>query len=350
MAQLTDWEQDTFAEFLEDVDEETQELLETARLLWLTDQNMLITCVVSAPYDGCFYEPNIHLVDVVDAHENSTELVLPLYASGQGLGTDIIQNFGELCQWIVEESLMGIYAKDDRVSPRCSQHHMLSPHGKFDSFDVKPATTIVNDLNPAEHYWAHAVRVADDQWGIELKWRCEKCEQVITGGQYECEPVFTGYRGNGGVGVFMEGAICQECADQGMCQICREHVGHSEGYDPDVAEHGWHICEWHVEDCFKGTVKATEEDIDLPETVMLRKHGSRDQHHLPGFEPKTPADGRLVFVDEKDLILPVVVTDRDKLVEALRYQGMCDVEWFLDNTEFGLALPGRGVELAIEKS
>ena len=307
------------------------ELLDEAAALWKKGEPFYLTGVVVAPYDGCFHEPQIWLVE--PDCDDKMETVKPLYASGHGIGVDIVWNFADLVTWLSDQDLRAVLMQDDRVSPRCSRHHMLSPSGRFDSFEVHEGTELLNDLGPHEHYWAHAASKASGEWGFDAKWKCEKCDQVIVGGEYECMPVFTGYRGNGGIGVFMEGAICQECADQGMCDICREHCDYQEAYDPDVAEHGWNLCEDHTETSFQDYITGTE-DISLPITVWL-KRGADDVVRI------------VDIVDEKETPLPVTLVDVDGLIDHLENH-IDEIEWYINNC--GLQLPGHGIERAIERS
>jgi hypothetical protein len=311
------------------------ELLDKLLELWKKGERFFLTGVVSAPYDGCFHEPNIWLVEP-DCDEK-TEIVKPLYASGQGLGVDTVWCLGDLLEWVAEQNLLPLWGKDDRVSPRCSQHRMLSPHGRFDSFEAHPGDTFANDLPPTSHYWAHAVKTADSTWGIELEWKCPECEEIIKGGTYECEPLHTGYRGNGGVGVFMEDAMCYECVQKGFCQVCREQGYDSyEGYDRDIAENGWDLCEDHADALFKDCVETDEEDVDLPETVFL---GYVDED-----------DDEVALFDEYDggEPLPIKVqVDLDSL-EAIGLSCASDYLYKNEDWERRLQVPGRSVERCLD--
>ncbi len=313
------------------------ELLDEAVALWKKGEPFFLTGVVVAPYDGCFHEPQIWWVE--PNCDEPLETVKPLYASGQSLGVDIVWCLGDLLTWLAEQSLSPVLMQDDRVSPRCAEHHMLSPSGRFDSFEVHAGDTLLSDLPPSEHYWAHAAKTASSKWSLDLKWQCGKCEQVIEGGEYECEPVFTGYRGNGGIGVFMEGVLCHDCAQQGMCNLCAERYDYHEAYDPDVAEYGWHLCMDHTKQVFEGLLEAVDGvELNLPEIVWLRK---------------SPKDGNhVVFVDEHGEVLPVDFrepTSQQDVADLLSDHDVRDGGELLDDTEYGLQLPGRAVEYVAEQ-
>lgn len=317
-------------------DDTTPELLDEVLALWKKGERFFLTGVVVAPYDGCFHEPNIWLVE--PDCEETTQVVKPLYASGQGLGVDLVFNLGDLLEWLAEQSLLPLWGKDDRTSPRCSQHRMLSPSGRFDSFAVHPGDTLANELPPTAHYWAHAVKTADSVWDIELEWQCPECDEIIKGGLDECEPVHTSYRGNGGVGVFMEGTMCYECSQKGLCEVCKEHYSAYEGYDKDVADNGWDLCEFHAEELFKGCVEAEgEDDVDLPETVFL------------GFVDED--DDELALYDEFEggEVLPVKVVGLSlDTLEAIGLSCASDYLYKHENWERRLQLPGHAVERCID--
>lgn len=311
------------------------ELLDEAVALWKKGEPFFLTGVVVAPYDGCFHEPQIWLVE--PNCEEPLETVKPLYASGQGLGVDLVWCLGDLLTWLAEQSLSPVLGQDDRVSPRCAKHRILSPHGRFDSFEVHDGDTLLSDLPPSEHYWAHAATVASRKWDIDLKWQCEKCEQIVAGGEYECEPVFTGYRGNGGIGVLMEGVLCRDCAELGMCEACRDQYSYHEAYDPDVAEYGWHLCVDHTETVFEGMLEfAGDDEPDLPNIVWLQR----------------AEQGSVKFADEAGDALPVRFRESmclQDVTELLGDHNLDDLAEILAHIECGLQLPGRAIERVCEQ-
>jgi hypothetical protein len=187
-------------------------------------------------------------------------VVWPLYASGQGVAVDVIQSFSELVDWLAGDGL----PKD-----RESRHTKSWSHwGTFDSFEVHPWGP-VSEFPPIEHYWGHAIQVAQEKYELDLPWLCAKCGHEVKGkDESDCAPHYTGYRGNGGIGVFMEGGLCDECFDAGCCDACRNHGGEDHDiYDPEVADCGASLCEWHTEALLKDALFGTEEAIDLIESM-----------------------------------------------------------------------------------
>ena len=220
-------------------------------------------------------------------------VVWPLYASGQGMAVDTIRSFADLVNWFANSSLPG----DGRVS-RLAEGWWH--HEGFEDLIVHKWGP-VSSMGPAEHYWAKAVEVAGERWGIAIPWLCEACGHETLGIGEGGAPHFTGYRGNGGIGVFMEGGLCSNCFDAGVCEVCANHGGNDhEKYCPEVAEKGLSICEWHAKDLLKGAVMVTPEADELldsisGEVVELGKALLNEgQIFLPGIKPKAEFDLQLV--------------------------------------------------------
>lgn len=230
---------------------------------WLKGKPFYIAAVVVAPYDGCFHEPNIFLCtppdsdlyDEMNRHDvNGDRMVWQLYASGQGMCVDCLVSLSDIVTWLSEQSISELATRDDGRDSEHSRHH----YGSFDSFrlhDFGPVSNIAS-----ETYWAHAVRAAEEQYGVALPWTCEQCETVCEGtGEHMMEPIHTGYRGNGGVGIFMSGALCYDCYVRGSCSLCEERGGQPHDiYSDDVAEHGADICDCCAYDIFRGAVSHDE--------------------------------------------------------------------------------------------
>jgi hypothetical protein len=228
--------------------------------------------------------------------EPPDSIVWPLYASGQGVAVDTIYTFTDLVDWLAEGQLPA----GDRQS-RLTRDKSWFSRGSFDSFDVRPWGP-VSAMNPAEHYWGHAVRAAQEKWEIDLPWCCDKCGHEVEGTDESGQaPHFTGYRGNGGIGVFMEGALCDDCFDAGQCDVCRHGGGDDhETYDIEVADMGASLCEWHTEVLLKDALHGTPEAISLleslPDTHCLELEPvllNAGQVFLPGFKPE-PDVGYLI--------------------------------------------------------
>jgi hypothetical protein len=352
------------------------EVLQELVALWQEGAAFLLTCVVNSPYDGCFHEPQIFLVTPPTCDEALTlqdvwpgssndPVVWPLYASGQGCFVDCLKSCADIARWMTDQSLADLAAREGGAgstriwAKRC---HATSAYGSFDSFMVHEMQPL-NQLPPAEHYWGAAVKAAEREYEISLPWVCSKCEKEKHGaGDCEQEPIFTGYRGNGGIGVFMEGALCYDCVQAGMCRRCEERGGdYSETYDPDVAEHGWDLCEYCTEELLKElTLICIGDAPDLPANVYIHRHlVAPNQLLLPGCEPEIRTG---LFVYDKTAtnalkLLPVAITGIP-IEDAIHAIGLHASD-FIDGTPVdgggegsyrrGLQLPGRVVEKAIEE-
>lgn len=225
---------------------------------------------VVGPYDGCIHEPNILLV-CPEENENgfcSQSLVKGLYASGQvGVQMMNVKSIEELLT-IIETGKV----------PGCPSWQEV-----YD-FEVTDASLPINEATSMhETFWVHAVRVADTYWGIALKWRCEGCEKIIEGGDYEARPEHTSYRGNGGVGVIYEGALCQDCLSKGICEGCGRQAETYEEYNLDMATEGYDLCELCTSKLLYHAVFG-EEIIDHDSLIIVQWYKDESQLDLPGLE------------------------------------------------------------------
>jgi hypothetical protein len=264
-------------------DDTEPELLDDFATLWKEGSAFYLTGVVSSPYSGCFHEPNIWLVtppgcdehDSINSNNDSEreQCIWPLYASGQGIKTG--------------EETAG-HRAFIRVLFWLADQQLCSTYGTFDSFSVSEMCSI-SDLAPTEHYWAAAIAVAEDEYQISLTWTCGCCDSEQQGRGESYGPHFTSYRGNGGVGVFMEGAICDECLYQGSCPACSARgCTEDERWDQWIYDGKRFLCEWCEESLFDDCVALTtagEAAVDNADCVSLR-WGVRDptQITLPGIE------------------------------------------------------------------
>jgi hypothetical protein len=187
--------------------------------------------------------------------------IWPLYASGQGVEvgaeTAGLRTFQRVLMWLANQTLPTTY-------------------GSFDSFTIHKMQPL-SSLPPAETYWGHAATVAAETYGIELTWECGACESeiVCTDGDGGGAPTFTSYRGNGGIGVFMEGVICQECLDNGSCKSCYERdCQPMDRFDPEVLAGVRFICEWCEAELLKAAevslTREAERLLDAAEHVEIR--------------------------------------------------------------------------------
>jgi len=261
--------------------------------------------------------------------EPPDSIVWPLYASGQGVAVDTIYTFTDLVDWLAEGQLPA----ESRQS-RLTEDKSWFSRGSFDSFDVKPWGPI-SETNPAEHYWATAVKTAEDKWDISIPWLCAKCDHEVEGtDESTCAPHFTSYRGNGGIGVFMEGALCDDCFDQGCCDVCRHGGGNDEEmYDCDVADHGASLCSWHTETLLDDAIKAPRGVAEM----------------LDELDDSTPLELELVLLNARQIFLPGIKPHPEvgyRLFRRVPLEGPreeCGVGWVLQPID-GVVIDSEAIE------
>lgn len=259
-------------------------------------------------------------------------VVWPLYASGQGVQVDVIRSFIDCLDWFTDGELPqreadGQTYRESRLgSGGWGSTSRYPSTGSFDSFDIRPWGPL-SEMNPGEHYWTAAVRVGAERWDLELPWTCARCEQEQEGtGECSSAPYNTGYRGNGGVGVFMEGGLCEDCFRAGVCILCEDGGEDYEKWSQPVAEHGLHLCEWHAEALgreFLTVSPEAEEELEglaADAVVELRPVlTNAGEPFLPGIEPEPSWKFVLATTDGKTRV-PVDV-DLDGLGDILHRNG-----------------------------
>jgi hypothetical protein len=211
--------------------------------------------------------------------------VWPLYASGQGAGMDCVHGLKELVQVCEEESCYQLATRDTwpdgLLGSRLAKGS--ESYGRITLVQVAPMGPLNSALPAGERYWMHALRMAEEQWDVRLPWKCEGCDMVLEYDEYEGRPRATGYSGDGGIGVHLYGVLCDDCLQAGACVHCRDTDGDPMTYyHAEIAEHGWHLCEWCTEELLDASGLAGE--VDLPETVTLQWWKAPDQLDLPGVE------------------------------------------------------------------
>jgi hypothetical protein len=306
---------------------ERQESIEEAKKLWAAGKMFYIQATVSSPYDGCMFEPNIFLV-IPPEHEDydeDTDAVLPLYASGQGLGVDYLRTLDDICTWIEQGSLDDAYEMHSDHNSRTD-----GPHGKiwggFDSFVVLNASLPINELPANEHYWVAALKIAQEEWEQQLQWHCDMCNNVYEYDEYECVPHRTGYKGNGGIGVFMEGGICDECFREGVCVACDySGMADHEMYDPQVVANSLHLCEWHTAKLFDGCVTAAEDlALEFPDVVEIG-YVPVDSTQVHFNFDDVPRRKFCIYIDDKPVTS--IELDEEILEEHMQELDVLDLMW-----------------------
>jgi hypothetical protein len=297
------------------------EVIEEIENYFKQNKSFYLCCSVVAPYDGCFHEPNAFLItpknNVNDF--NSEILVKPLYANGQGKKLIELKSKEEIIKLIENEKL-----EDDWRT--------------IDCFSTGNVNEPINKATPLhETYWVQALSAAKENFGIELDWVCEKCEKVHT--YDECDaPQFTGYRGNGGVGVFMEGALCSDCIEEGLCRHCGQDGWPHEHYDSDIAENGYCLCQYCTEKLLENVISG---EWEFPEYVDVEWHKDENQLCLLGVEQQFEL--RLSF-DNKNLNtiaeLEINIEQLFENIEAMHLEDMSKPYGY----NHGMTLAGKFVE------
>ena len=222
-----------------------------------------------APYDGCFWERNYVLIDVKEV----SGIIPILQSSKEPIKTiadiEACVNFPDN-HWHNDE--FTFYDTANGIN-----------------LDVFPET-IVGELNAALNYN-----------GIETGFTCSECGRFV----YNPELIeFTGYTGNGGVGVFLTGAVCSDCWYTGTCQRCGEYQGEDEliSLPEDIDNSLFHgdsyVCEYCLQHVLEDNGFITLdnkgrkdiEDIIDSEDILLMIESDRDLQSILA--------EHVVFIDE----------------------------------------------------
>ena len=322
----------------------TQEIINNVRNYFADNKPFFLTATVSAPYDGCVYEPNIFLVtppnselfaelnSMVDSPKSWHSLIVfPLYATGQGVALDCIRSLEELEQ-VVESEEIAELAKRDEGS-------LLNPDklwGSIRNFSTSNYGPINKNVCAGERYWMRALQVASEKWNIDLHWHCSECGKDIEYNECEGVPQPTGYHGDGGIGVHYTNVMCWECTKLGACEQCKEGGNPTEYYDDEVKEYGWHLCAYCTSELAKAANFTGE--VDLPNTVSIAWYKNSEQTELAGFVAKKVLT---LLVDDK----PVegITFDASALLDYASKN--CNLRDRLDhNYGHGLQLSGTTIE------
>ena len=159
---------------------------------------VVLRCTAVAPYEGCWEEPNHWLL--------KDRKFFPLYVSGIASQLFLLNS--------VEAALRPI-SWDDFVDT------MREYDDRYTEWDYENP----GDRAPGNNY-LNAMTVLLHRHGVQSpKWNCVECSRDHQGVAH-----FLSYRGNGGVGIFLEMPVCDECFDaQELCASCYSGVD-EEGY------------------------------------------------------------------------------------------------------------------------
>lgn len=307
------------------------------RELWKLREPFLMQMEVIAPYDGCYCEPNLFLVAPKGLKSTPKKIdaktkVFPLYASGQGVAMDSVHSLAELLSVCEQSEIRQLSAKS-----------VLQPssytYGKISLIDVAPLGPINTALPVGERYWMHALHVAEEQWGVQLKWKCEKCDKTYEYDSYEGRPEATGYHGDGGIGIHLTGVMCDSCLQDGACMHCRDNSGDPmEYYDLDIVENGWHLCAY----CTEGLLSTCgiSGDVDLPKTIELKLWKDPAQLFLPGIE----AEARLAFFAGDKRFTDEEISFDSSALQSMAGDMHIEALHPIYGHEYGISLSGTAVE------
>lgn len=171
-----------------------------------------LLCTALAPYDGCWHEPNYWLV--------KDHKVYPLYISGEAW--DLFQFSNYDTPWMHGTHFMTFLRKMEESSRYEDWGLIEVEDWELDNYNILNSVTVIMML--------HQV--------TSPKWKCGICWKTCRG-----RAKFLGYRGNGGVGVFLEDPCCSSCfSNIKWCDTCCSTVSVDEyGNCPnDNDDDGYH--------------------------------------------------------------------------------------------------------------
>lgn len=169
----------------------------------LTRYPKLLQWRTIAPYDGCFWEYNL----AISYNGN----LFAVYLSGQNDNRQklTVENLGKELVLMVKD----FSDKNDSL-----EIHNLADKDTIESlaenmpYDVIPLILDCIKLNYLDH---------ETHWP-SVYFNCETCNCSIQDSE---DLFFTGYKGNGGIGICHTGIECQECNSNNTCCNCGERHG-----------------------------------------------------------------------------------------------------------------------------
>lgn len=156
-----------------------------------------LSCTSHAPYDGCFHEPNYWLV--------KNQKVCPLYISGESWSWFNFWNVNK--PWMSGTHFLTFLEK------------MSSSHaqGKYDDWEYID----LENWEFENYNVLNTITVILMQHQVPLpKWACTQCSEPCRG-----RAKFLSYRGNGGIGIFLEDPACSTCFSKiRWCEVCEKQI------------------------------------------------------------------------------------------------------------------------------
>ena len=152
---------------------------------------LVLRCSARAPYDGCWHEPNYWLL--------RDHKVYPLYISGDAWDRFEFAKYRP--PWLHGVHFMSFLHAMEEMENRYEDWDHFDPEDwELDNYNVLNSITVL--------LMQHQVPLP--------KWTCSVCSETCRG-----RPKFLGYRGNGGIGVFLEDPCCTKCFHEiKWCEDC----------------------------------------------------------------------------------------------------------------------------------
>lgn len=135
-------------------------------------------------------------------------------------------------------------------------------------YDITEDDLLEFQQNIRDDYFMHTLK-ALEKAGYDVFWKCSRCNKVQAGTDTFVE--FSGYRGDGGIGIIHQGPVCDECHDKGACTKCNELHDETEIVHLDSGQYCKFCIDRAVDD------KATPKEQDALEALDQDEERFRQQ-------------------------------------------------------------------------
>lgn len=135
-------------------------------------------------------------------------------------------------------------------------------------FRITRAGLLEFQQNIRDDYFMHTLK-ALEKAGYDVFWKCSRCNRVQAGTDTFVE--FSGYKGDGGIGIIHQGPVCDECHDKGVCTMCNELHDETEIVHLDSGQYCKFCIDRAVDD------KATPKEQDELEVLDQDEERFRQQ-------------------------------------------------------------------------
>jgi len=194
----------------------------------LADQKgpLVVQCTANVPYIGCYHEPNYWLL--------KDSSIYPLYISGDAWSKFRLGE--QVSTWL--EGIEEIHLH------RVHFLEVMEGWDRYDDWDVRELENWHLDNYNVLNMITAVLTCHELPTPI---WRCSVCKKDCRG-----LAKFLGYRGNGGIGIFLEDPVCDDCFHDTVrwCEGCCRYINvtgrgwcpHDTGdLDEDAVEHRLHL-------------------------------------------------------------------------------------------------------------